>query len=45
MEKLHELEAEMKRAGKGFEVVGLERHEALSPHPFAARRRVEVATT
>jgi MFS superfamily sulfate permease-like transporter len=41
MEKLHELEIDMRRDGKHLDVVGLEQHEPCSSHPHAARRRRE----
>lgn len=39
MEKLHELEDEQKRAGRTFELSGLDSHEKLSAHPLAARKK------
>lgn len=39
MEKLEELEQTFEAQGLSFEVVGLERHIALSPHPKAVRLR------
>jgi MFS superfamily sulfate permease-like transporter len=41
MEKLHELEREYEHAGRAMHVVGLESHRALSPHPHAARKKVQ----
>ena len=40
MENLHELEEEFHRAGVELKIVGLERHESLSDHPMAARKKV-----
>jgi len=39
MEKLHELELDFKRENLRFEIVGLENHRPLSPHPLSARKR------
>jgi MFS superfamily sulfate permease-like transporter len=39
MEKLHEMESDFHQAGLSFEVIGLEAHQQLSSHPFAARKR------
>lgn len=43
MEKLHELEADFKRAGGELMVVGLEDHKKLSNHPQAARKKILAA--
>ena len=42
MEKLHELEREFRDRGLTMEVIGLDRHIALSQHPAAARLRSAV---
>lgn len=42
MEKLHELERDFDDAGLHLEVKGLEGHQALSRHDFAARKRALV---
>ncbi len=42
MEKLHELQEEFEREGLKLELVGLENHQKLSSHEFAARRRSAV---
>lgn len=39
MEKLHEMEGDFQQAGLHFEVTGLEAHQKVSAHPFAARKR------
>jgi MFS superfamily sulfate permease-like transporter len=39
MEKLHEMELDFQQAGLQFEVIGLDAHRQLSPHPHAARAR------
>jgi hypothetical protein len=39
MEKLHALQGEFTRAGLRLDIVGLEGHKPLSPHPLSARRR------
>jgi MFS superfamily sulfate permease-like transporter len=39
MEKLEELTHDFEQAGRKLEVVGLEGHRGLSPHPHATRRR------
>jgi MFS superfamily sulfate permease-like transporter len=39
MEKLHHLREEWERDGRRLELIGLEGHETLSPHPLAARRK------
>jgi len=39
MEKLHHLQDEWERDGRRLELIGLEGHETLSPHPLAARRK------
>ena len=39
MERLHEFDHEFQERGLTLQVVGLERHVALSPHPRAARLR------
>jgi MFS superfamily sulfate permease-like transporter len=39
MERLEELSHDFEQAGRKLEVVGLEAHRGLSPHPHAARRR------
>jgi MFS superfamily sulfate permease-like transporter len=39
MEKLHELARDFERAGVSLRVQGLETHQQLSEHPYAARRR------
>jgi MFS superfamily sulfate permease-like transporter len=39
MEKLHDLQRDFEAKGLTLDVVGLENHFALSPHPHAARRR------
>jgi MFS superfamily sulfate permease-like transporter len=39
MEKLHEIGAEFKQAGRHFRVQGLEDHVGFSQHPLAARKR------
>lgn len=39
MEKLHEMEGDFQQAGLHFEVTGLEAHQKVSSHPFAARKR------
>jgi MFS superfamily sulfate permease-like transporter len=38
MEKLHQLEGELARAGKRLTVLGLDNHTPLSGHPLAARK-------
>jgi MFS superfamily sulfate permease-like transporter len=38
MEKLHETEREFAQGGKEFVVIGLDNHQPLSRHPYAARR-------
>jgi MFS superfamily sulfate permease-like transporter len=43
MEKLHEQEELFKRAGRKFELCGLEGHQGLSAHPLAARKKVQPA--
>lgn len=43
MEKLHELQGEFEREGLTLEVIGLDQHQKMSSHEFAARRKV--ATT
>jgi aryl carrier-like protein len=40
MQRLHELQAEWRRAGRDLMLVGLNEHHALSAHPEAGRRRV-----
>jgi MFS superfamily sulfate permease-like transporter len=45
MEKLYELEIDLRRDGKLLEVVGLEQHVPCSSHPHAARRRPHVPQT
>ncbi|HUR55552.1 MAG TPA: SulP family inorganic anion transporter [Gemmataceae bacterium] len=44
MEKLHQLSSELGVVGKRLEVVGLERHKALSAHPLAARKATQGAS-
>jgi MFS superfamily sulfate permease-like transporter len=39
MEKLHALQGEFTRAELRLDIVGLEGHKPLSPHPLSARRR------
>ncbi len=39
MEKLHELESDFADANLDLEIVGLENHENMSEHEFAARKR------
>lgn len=41
MEKLHQLERELKAHPVDFEVVGLERHFSFSQHPLSTRLRTE----
>jgi MFS superfamily sulfate permease-like transporter len=38
MEKLHQLEGELARAGKRLTVLGLDNHTPMSRHPLAARK-------
>jgi MFS superfamily sulfate permease-like transporter len=38
MEKLHNLEGEMKKRGVTLQIVGLDTHRAVSEHPHATRR-------
>ncbi len=38
MEKLHQEEVEFAERGKKFVVIGLEGHEPMSSHPYAARK-------
>jgi MFS superfamily sulfate permease-like transporter len=39
MEKLYELEQDFTQAGLRLEIVGLETHRPLSPHPHSARKK------
>ncbi len=41
MERLHDLDFELKAAGGSLDLIGLERHRPLKPHPLAARRLVQ----
>ncbi|MFO0927877.1 MAG: SulP family inorganic anion transporter [Gemmataceae bacterium] len=41
MEKLHEVEREMREQGKHFSIIGLEDHQPLSRHPQAARKKTQ----
>ena len=41
MEKLHQLERELKAHPVDFEVIGLERHFSFSRHPFSTRLRTQ----
>lgn len=45
MEKLHDLQRDFAQKGLTLDIVGLENHFALSPHPHAARRRTGTSSS